>query len=83
MAWIKMIEEAEAEGLLAELYHDAKRLKRPYPVAHIKKIHSLNPEAMQHVVGLDRKIRRGQSPLTILQREMIATVVSALNNCHY
>ncbi len=34
MAWIKMIDESEAEGLLAELYRDANRLKRPYPVAH-------------------------------------------------
>lgn len=83
MAWIHVIDEAEAKGLLADLYRDARRLRRPYGVANIKKVHSLNPRVMQHVVGLDRKARRGRSPLTIVQREMIATTVSALNNCHY
>ena len=45
--------------------------------------HSLNPDALRAHVGLYRTIRFGPSPLTRPEREAIAVVVSAANNCHY
>ena len=83
MAWIKWVDEANAEGLLAEIYAESSKRRRPFPVSHIKKIHSLHPEALYHIDAFDRVVRRGRSGLTQAQREMIATVVSVLNGCHY
>lgn len=83
MAWIAWVDEADAEGPVAEIYGEASKRGRPFPVSHIKKIHSLHPEALVHIDAFDRVVRRGPSGLTHGQREMIAVVVSVLNGCHY
>ena len=81
MAWIKTVDEGEAQGLLARLY---KRLREPWGgVDNILKIHSLNPASLRGHFDLYRTLMRGRSPLTTVQREMIAVVVSAANRCHY
>lgn len=81
MAWIPMIPEQEAEGRLAEMY---AKLTEPWGgVDHILKIHSLNPPSLWGHFELYRTLMRGRSPLTRIQREMIAVVVSAINRCHY
>lgn len=83
MPWIEWVDEAEAEGRLAEIYGGSRRRGRPFPVSHIKKVHSLHPEALYHMDAFDQLVRRGPSGLTHGQREMIALVVSVLNGCHY
>ena len=81
MAWIRMIEEGDAEGPLAEIY---RRLQRADGgVDHILKIHGLNPPSLTGHYEYYRTIMRGPSPLSRAQREMIAVVVSAVNRCHY
>ncbi len=81
MAWIKTIDEKRAEGRLAKLY---KRLREPWGgVDNIFKIHSLNPASARGHLELYRALMRGPSPLTTVQREMIAVVVSSANRCHY
>lgn len=45
--------------------------------------HSLNPEAMRAHIALYRVVMFGTSPLTGAERQAIAVVVSAANNCHY
>ncbi len=81
MAWIKTIDEEKAEGRLAKLY---KRLREPWGgVDNIFKIHSLNPASARGHFELYRALMRGASPLTTIQREMIAVVVSSVNRCHY
>lgn len=45
--------------------------------------HSLNPEALRAHVQLYRTIMFGDSPLTRSEREAIAVIVSAANDCHY
>lgn len=81
MAWIEIISENEAEGDLAEQY---SQLTEPWGgVDNILKIHSLNPESLRAHVLLYRTLMYGQSPLTRPQREMIAVVVSAANQCQY
>ena len=39
------------------------------------------PETGQHLLGLAQALLRGQSPLTVAEREVIATYVSSLNGC--
>ena len=81
MAWIRMIDESEAEGRLAELY--GRLAEPPGGVDNILKIHSLNPPSLAGHFEFYRTLMRGRSPLTRIQREMIAVVVSAANQCHY
>jgi alkylhydroperoxidase family enzyme len=81
MAWIEMIPEEQAGGLLKKLY---EKYTEPWGgVDHIIKIHSLNPKSMQGHYDLYAHLMRGRSDLSRAQREMIAVVVSAANRCHY
>ena len=81
MAWIKIIDEQNAEGLLKEQYD---QLIEPWGgVDNILKIHSLNPESLAAHVKLYKTLMYGKSPLRRTDREMIAVVVSAINQCHY
>ena len=81
MAWIKIIDEQNAEGSLKEQYD---QLIEPWGgVDNILKIHSLNPESLAAHVKLYKTLMYGKSPLRRTDREMIAVVVSAINQCHY
>lgn len=77
MAWVKVIHEHEAEGELADAYGKSSR------VANIIKSHSLNAPALKAHLELYRAIMFRQSGLSRAEREAVATVVSALNHCHY
>lgn len=81
MAWIRMIDEDEAEGSLAKLYQ--LLLTPEGNVDNILKIHSLNPPTLRGHLALYRSTVHGPSPLSRAEREMIAMVVSAANQCHY
>lgn len=78
MTWVRVIHEHEAEGALAELY---SRMNNR--VANIIKSHSLNAEALKAHLELYRAIMFRPSGLSRAEREGVATVVSALNHCHY
>lgn len=81
MAWIRTIDEDSAKGRLAKLY---ARLREPWGgVDNIFKIHSLNPGSIPGHLEMYRSTMRGRSPLSRVQREMIAVVVSSVNRCRY
>ncbi len=81
MAWIHMIHEEDATGRLAELY---EKYREPWGgVDHILKVHGLNPRSMKAHFDLYVTLMRGKSDLSRAQREMIAIVSSAANQCHY
>ena len=81
MAWIRIIDEAGAEGRLKEVYERLKAGRGK--VSNIMAVHSLLPEAMDSHLDLYIAIMFGESVLSRAEREMIAVVVSASNNCHY
>lgn len=81
MPWIKQISIQEATGLLRTQFDAA--LKRAGRVWHIVHIMSLNPKAMRDSIAFYSTIMMGESPLTRVQREMLATVVSFENHCYY
>jgi uncharacterized peroxidase-related enzyme len=81
MAWIKQIEENEAEGKLKEVYE--KILEKRGKLANIMKIHSLDSESMQNHLDLYTSIMFNKSGLNREEKELVAVVVSALNNCAY
>ena len=81
MAFISYIPESEASNELRQLYD---RYREPRGgVDNIIRIHSHNPKSMFGHYEFYRHLMRGPSPLTRIQREMIAVVVSAANHCHY
>jgi alkylhydroperoxidase family enzyme len=81
MPWIKQISIQEATGLLKAQFDAA--LKRAGRVWHIVHIMSLNPKAMRDSIAFYSTVMMGESPLTRVQREMLATVVSFENHCYY
>ena len=81
MAWIRTVADGEAEGDLKPLYEAA--LHRAGRVWNIVRIMSPNPAVLEASMGLYRAVMFGPSPLSRRQREMMATVVSASNGCHY
>lgn len=52
-------------------------------MANVLASHSLNPGALEAHLALYRTIMFGRSPLSRSEREAIAVIVSAANNCHY
>ena len=50
---------------------------------HIIRIHGVHPRSMRQHYDLYLELMRGPSPLSRIQREMIAVAVSAANHCHY
>ena len=81
MAWIAEIDEREAKGSLKDQY---SKLKEPWGgIDNILKIHSLNPESLAAHVQLYKTVMFGKSPIPRIDREMIALLVSSINQCHY
>ena len=78
--WIARVGPEEAEGTLAEAY---ERISRGQPMDHILEIHTLHPESLLDHYALYRTSMFGPSPLTRVEREAIAVVVSATNDCFY
>jgi len=81
MPWIKQIPVEEATGWL-KLQFDAA-LKRAGHIGNIIHVMSVNPRLMRDSLAFFMTTVRGESPLSHIQREMLATVVSVENNCHY
>lgn len=81
MAWVRTVEEHEAEGPVKTLYEGL--VKQRGWVPNIVKSTTIRPELTRAWMGLFRTLMFGQSELTRAQREMIATVVSVANRCHY
>lgn len=81
MAWIRKIEPGEAEGELAHIYNEAHR--RAGRIYEILKLQSLRPDILAAWVDYYLAAMFGRSGLTRVEREMVATVVSFENGCHY
>lgn len=81
MSWIEEVDISEAEGRLAEIY--AELLEKRGKVANILKVQSLNPAAMGSHLDLYMTVMFGHSGLSRAEREAIAVVVSASNDCAY
>jgi len=81
MPWIEEIPVSKATGLLKREFDKAiKRAGRIWGIVHIM---SLNPLAMKTSMDHYGSIMHGRSPLSRVQREMLATVVAVERNCRY
>lgn len=90
MAWIKTVPFQEADGKLLELL---KKQRGLYPSEYavpveghpesIAESHTLIPEVMYHSFSAFGQLMSPDLPLERRHHEMIATVVSVVNKCHY
>jgi len=81
MAYIRLVDEAESDGTLAQIYDAA--VQRAGRIFNILRVQSQSPQALQMCMGLYSATMKGESPLSRAQREMLAVVVSKVNACHY
>ncbi len=81
MAYISYVSRADADGELSRQYRGYTN--KHGVVDNILRIHSLNPPSMRHHAQMYEHLMRGASPLSPLQREMIAVLVSGANDCFY
>ncbi len=82
MAFIRTIDEADAEGELARLYA-AVSDPESGRLDHIMQAHSLHPDGLRAHWELYRAVMAGTASLRKLDRELIALSVSQLNACEY
>ncbi len=93
MAWIKTIPLDEADERLLKALADQRGL---YPKEYAEPVqaldqglpgivasHSLIPEALYHAFATFGSLMSPDLPLMRRQHEMIATMVSLTNACHY
>lgn len=90
MAWIKTIPLPKADGKLLELLQKQRGLYPPEYAAPVEghpesiiESHTLIPEAMCHIFSAFGALMSPDLPLERKHHEMIATVVSVANDCHY
>jgi uncharacterized peroxidase-related enzyme len=82
MAWIRTVEPRDAEGLLRRLYDAA--IRRAGKVFNVLRAQSPRPRVLRASTQLYLEVMHStESGLSRRQREMVATVVSAVNGCHY
>jgi len=81
VAYLRLIGENEAEGPLREEYDAA--VERAGKVFNILKAMSLRPGVLRASMALYREIMFGESGLSRKERELLATVASAEQDCHY
>lgn len=82
MSWIETVDDGSWDGELA-LLRDRVVDPQTGRVDHIMTVHSLNPRSLAAHDELYRSAMRGTATLRRIDREMIALVVSRINECHY
>ncbi len=81
MAYIETVSESNAEGRLAEHYR--RFANSDGSVDNVLKVHSLNPAALLAHAEFYMQAMHAPSPVSRLEREVIAIWVSRLNGCGY
>ncbi|MCK4570500.1 peroxidase-related enzyme [Candidatus Bipolaricaulota bacterium] len=81
MAWIRIVEESEADDELRKVYQQVVGSRGK--ISNILAVHSLHPPALRAHMDLYMAIMFDPSGLSREEREMIAVVVSSTDQCPY
>lgn len=82
VARIKMVEESDADGSLADIYAASKARSVAKVVPDILRTMSLRPDFLA-AINAASQLHFSDGALTRAEHEMIASYVSALNRCRY
>lgn len=84
MPWIQWVNDDDATGEVAGIYQAWKRAHpgRPH-MPEILKAFSPRPDLLQSIMDISYSLQFADGFLNRRQKEMIATLVSALNQCRY
>ena len=93
MTWIKTVSAEDDEKVrhAVEAQRDLYPIEYSIPIhptadgqaSQIVASHSLIPDALYHAFATFGALMSPELPLTRRQHEMITTVVSVINRCHY
>ena len=81
MAFVKIAPEAEARGTLKKLYDQAR--SRVGYVANIIKVMSRDAATAETAMHFYVRLMKSENALSRARKEMLATVVSNINDCYY
>ena len=81
MPHLDLIDPDDETGLVAEEY--AAAVERAGKIFNIVRSMSLSPESLRASMRLYKATMFGPSGMTRQERELLATVVSATNECYY
>ncbi|MHC5114390.1 MAG: carboxymuconolactone decarboxylase family protein [Planctomycetota bacterium] len=81
MAYVQQVEEGDATGALAKVYEAAAA--RTGKVANIIKVMSGDGRATSASMQFYVAVMKSPNALEPARREMLATVVSNVNDCYY
>ncbi len=81
MAWIEQVSYTASRGLLRQIFDES--IERAGRLWKIVQAMSLRPKTLQACMQMYTEIMHAPSDLTRVQREMLATVVSAALHCPY
>jgi len=81
MPFIQQIEPDQATGRLKRIYDAA--IKRAGYVAGIIKVMSQDPQSCEGSMVFYSSLMKAKNELSPTRREMLATVVSNVNDCFY
>jgi hypothetical protein len=93
MAWIRTVPLESAEESLLQILADQRSAYPPEYAQPVQELdqglpgivasHTLIPQAMYHAFSTFAALMSPELPLGRRQHEMIATMVSLTNKCHY
>ena len=82
MSWIETIDPDDADAELTELYRQTLD-PTTGELDNIMRVHSLHPRGLAAHQAVYGAVMRPTPSLRRAEREMIALVVSRINECHY
>lgn len=81
MAWIDLIREPEATGPLSKLYESSRN--RAGYIAQIIQVMSRDANIAAEAMRFYVRLMKFPNALNAARRELLATVVSNVNDCYY
>lgn len=81
MAWIDLIREPEATGPLSKLYESSRN--RAGYIAQIIQVMSRDADIAAESMRFYVRLMKSPNALNAARRELLATVVSNVNDCYY
>lgn len=81
MAWINLIREPEATGPLSKLYESSRN--RAGYIAQIIQVMSRDADIAAESMRFYVRLMKSPNALNAARRELLATVVSNVNDCYY